>query len=101
MVMWPRRGRARPGGHASCPPAIVTGSTGTPTDTARRNAPSLKRPTSPVRLRSPYVDALSLLQLRALRGIRATTAEKDPTDADHRLMLLTVNGVAAGLQNTG
>jgi phosphoenolpyruvate carboxylase len=54
-----------------------------------------------VRLRSPYVDALSLLQLRALRGIRATTAEKDPTDADHRLMLLTVNGVAAGLQNTG
>jgi phosphoenolpyruvate carboxylase len=54
-----------------------------------------------VRLRSPYVDALSLLQLRALRGIRATTGEKDPTDADHRLMLLSVNGVAAGLQNTG
>ncbi|RKR76532.1 phosphoenolpyruvate carboxylase [Frondihabitans australicus] len=54
-----------------------------------------------VRLRSPYVDALSLLQLRALRGIRANTAEKDPTDSDHQLLLLTVNGVAAGLQNTG
>lgn len=53
-----------------------------------------------VRLRSPYVDALSLLQLRALRGIRVAD-EKDPTDADHRLLLLTVNGIAAGLQNTG
>jgi len=53
-----------------------------------------------VRLRSPYVDALSLLQLRALRGIRRAV-EKDPADADHRLLLLTVNGIAAGLQNTG
>ncbi|MDM7891660.1 phosphoenolpyruvate carboxylase [Curtobacterium caseinilyticum] len=53
-----------------------------------------------VRLRSPYVDALSHLQLRALRAIR-TSGSTDPTDADHRLLLLTVNGVAAGLQNTG
>jgi len=59
--------------------------------------PVLKRS---VRLRSPYVDALSLLQLRALRGIRRAV-EKDPADADHRLLLLTVNGIAAGLQNTG
>ncbi|MEN2740122.1 phosphoenolpyruvate carboxylase [Microbacterium sp. X-17] len=51
-----------------------------------------------VKLRSPYVDALSLLQLRALRALRA-----DP-DADpelQRLLLLSVSGVAAGLQNTG
>ena len=53
-----------------------------------------------VRLRSPYVDALSLLQLRALREIR-TTGSTEPGDAAHRLMLLAVNGVAAGLQNTG
>lgn len=53
-----------------------------------------------VRLRSPYVDALSLLQLRALRSARAD-GTVDATDADHRLLLLTVNGVAAGLQNTG
>ncbi|MFB2583130.1 phosphoenolpyruvate carboxylase [Herbiconiux sp. P15] len=53
-----------------------------------------------VRLRSPYVDALSLLQLRALRTVRAT-ASTDPGDAPHRLLLLAVNGVAAGLQNTG
>lgn len=53
-----------------------------------------------VRLRSPYVDALSLLQLRALRAVRAS-ASTDPDDAPHRLLLLAVNGVAAGLQNTG
>ncbi|MCS5736247.1 phosphoenolpyruvate carboxylase [Herbiconiux sp. CPCC 203386] len=53
-----------------------------------------------VRLRSPYVDALSLLQLRALRAVRAS-GSTDPDDAPHRLMLLAVNGVAAGLQNTG
>ena len=53
-----------------------------------------------VRLRSPYVDALSLLQLRALRDIRGSESV-DPTDEPHRLMLLAVNGVAAGLQNTG
>ncbi|MFC4242067.1 phosphoenolpyruvate carboxylase [Gryllotalpicola reticulitermitis] len=53
-----------------------------------------------VQLRSPYVDALSLLQLRALREIRAT-GSADAEDRPHRLMLLAVNGVAAGLQNTG
>jgi phosphoenolpyruvate carboxylase len=55
-----------------------------------------------VDLRNPYVDALSHLQLRALTALRrddyADVAE------EHRLrelLLLTVNGVAAGLQNTG
>ncbi|MFC8191962.1 phosphoenolpyruvate carboxylase [Cellulomonas sp. NPDC057328] len=53
-----------------------------------------------VQLRSPYVDALSLLQLRALRGLR-TGAAPEQADELRRLLLLTVNGVAAGLQNTG
>lgn len=53
-----------------------------------------------VQLRSPYVDALSLLQLRALRGLR-NGAAGDQADDLRRLLLLTVNGVAAGLQNTG
>ncbi|GGF26246.1 phosphoenolpyruvate carboxylase [Subtercola lobariae] len=53
-----------------------------------------------VRLRSPYVDALSLLQLRALKSIRAS-GSADPADEPHQLLLLAVNGVAAGLQNTG
>jgi phosphoenolpyruvate carboxylase len=50
-----------------------------------------------VELRNPYVDALSHLQLRALREIRSGTAN----ETVERLLLLTVNGVAAGLQNTG
>lgn len=55
-----------------------------------------------VALRDPYVDALSHLQLRALAALRGPSAE-DPAEREHleRLLLLTVNGVAAGLQNTG
>jgi phosphoenolpyruvate carboxylase len=54
-----------------------------------------------VTLRDPYVDALSYLQLRALAALR--DQEQEPADSERleRLLLLTVNGVAAGLQNTG
>jgi phosphoenolpyruvate carboxylase len=62
-----------------------------------------------VSLRDPYVDALSYLQLRALATLRDTDTgtDTDPGRPDdergrlERLLLLTVNGVAAGLQNTG
>ena len=54
-----------------------------------------------VRLRSPYVDALSLLQLRALRALRELRTASDAAAEPLRLLLFTVNGVAAGLQNTG
>lgn len=52
-----------------------------------------------VALRAPDVDALSQLQLRALRHVRETP----PPDSDDwaQVLLLTVNGAAAGLQNTG
>jgi phosphoenolpyruvate carboxylase len=53
-----------------------------------------------VALRNPYVDALSHLQLRALRALRAGGSDSD-VERLQRLLLLTVNGVAAGLQNTG
>ena len=58
-----------------------------------------------VALRDPYVDALSYLQLRALTALRGLDPDSEP-EAGHRdrlerLLLLTVNGVAAGLQNTG
>ncbi|WP_438352475.1 phosphoenolpyruvate carboxylase [Microbacterium sp. CJ88] len=59
------------------------------------NKPILQRA---VKMRSPYVDALSLLQLRALRALR-TDEVADPDQ--QRLLLLSVSGVAAGLQNTG
>jgi phosphoenolpyruvate carboxylase len=55
-----------------------------------------------VALRNPYVDALSHLQVRALRTLRGgppTTTGEDA--AVRRLLQITVSGVAAGLQNTG
>jgi len=55
-----------------------------------------------VALRDPYVDALSYLQLRALAVLRADEAvSAEERERLERLLLLTVNGVAAGLQNTG
>jgi len=58
-----------------------------------------------VALRDPYVDALSYLQLRALAALRGLDGGdafgEDARERLERLLLLTVNGVAAGLQNTG
>jgi phosphoenolpyruvate carboxylase len=54
-----------------------------------------------VELRNPYVDALSHLQLRALQALRAGIDDDAERERTQRLLLLTVNGVAAGLQNTG
>jgi phosphoenolpyruvate carboxylase len=53
-----------------------------------------------VALRDPYVDARSHLQLRALAELRASTKPGEHAELE-RFLLLTVNGVAAGLQNTG
>ena len=52
-------------------------------------------------LRDPYVDALSYLQLRALAALRAESGDAVDRSVLERLLLLTVSGVAAGLQNTG
>lgn len=62
------------------------------------NRPVLQRA---VKMRSPYVDALSLLQLRALRALREAPVDAEPDPEVQRLLLLSVSGVAAGLQNTG
>lgn len=51
-----------------------------------------------IRLRNPYVDPISLLQVELLRRWRAS----DRHDEDAlRALLATVNGIAAGIQNTG
>lgn len=54
-----------------------------------------------VQLRDPYVDALSHLQLRALRAMRTEDLSEQERERLSTLLLLSVNGVAAGLQNTG
>jgi phosphoenolpyruvate carboxylase len=53
-----------------------------------------------ITLRDPYVDALSYLQLRALTALRAGAPDRERESLE-RLLLLTVNGISAGLQNTG
>jgi phosphoenolpyruvate carboxylase len=54
-----------------------------------------------VELRNPYIDALCHLQLRALRALRSDHALDTDRRRLEQLLLLTVNGIAAGLQNTG
>ncbi len=56
-----------------------------------------------VRLRNPYVDALSLAQVRALREVRMNQDEmtEEAKASYMSLILSTVTGVSAGLQNTG
>jgi phosphoenolpyruvate carboxylase len=55
-----------------------------------------------IELRNPYVDPLSFIQLELLRRKRAFLAEgrEVPHELD-RALLLTINGIAAGLRNTG
>jgi phosphoenolpyruvate carboxylase len=54
-----------------------------------------------VELRNPYVDALSHIQLHALAGLRRQSADEREREQLEHVLLVTVNGVAAGLQNTG
>jgi len=54
-----------------------------------------------VELRNPYVDALSHIQLSALEALRRGSVEKADRGRLEQVLLVTVNGVAAGLQNTG
>ena len=51
-----------------------------------------------IRLRNPYVDPMSLLQVDLLRRWRATGGEDE---ALLRALVACVNGVSQGLQNTG
>ena len=58
-----------------------------------------------VRLRNPYVDPMSLLQLELLRRKRSADsnqAETSETRAElDRAITATINGISAGLRNTG
>ena len=56
-----------------------------------------------IRVRNPYVDALSISQVRALTALREHEAELTAEERERyiKLILSTVAGVSAGLQNTG
>ena len=51
-----------------------------------------------IRLRNPYVDPISLLQVDLLARWRAVDRDDDDL---LRALITTVNGIAAGIQNTG
>jgi phosphoenolpyruvate carboxylase len=51
-----------------------------------------------IRLRNPYIDPMSLLQIDLLARWRATGSSDE---ALFRALVTTVNGVSEGLQNTG
>ncbi|MGD0018094.1 MAG: phosphoenolpyruvate carboxylase [Candidatus Limnocylindrales bacterium] len=54
-----------------------------------------------IRLRRPYIDPLSHIQVRFLARLRSLPPGHPDRDRVATLVQLTVNGVAAGLQNTG
>jgi phosphoenolpyruvate carboxylase len=54
-----------------------------------------------IELRNPYVDALSFLQVRFLRELRGSEQRGEDAPSARRLVHLTINGISAGLHNTG
>jgi len=53
-----------------------------------------------IRLRNPYVDPMSLIQVELMRRKR-TMPEGAEADALNRAITATINGISAGLRNTG
>ncbi|WP_123042091.1 phosphoenolpyruvate carboxylase [Cohnella candidum] len=54
-----------------------------------------------IRLRNPYVDPLSYLQVQLLNELRDLRQQGQDDAELLREVLLTINGIAAGLRNTG
>jgi phosphoenolpyruvate carboxylase len=55
-----------------------------------------------VALRNPYIDPLNYIQVEILRRLRSLQNDDDPVAAALReVMAQTINGIAAGLKNTG
>lgn len=55
-----------------------------------------------IQLRNPYVDPLNYIQVEMLRRLRALP-DPDSSEAEdlRQVIILTINGIAAGLRNTG
>jgi phosphoenolpyruvate carboxylase len=62
------------------------------------NEPLLQRS---IRLRNPYVDPLNFIQLRLLKELRENGLDEDSHARAQHSLFITINGIAAGLKNTG
>ena len=62
------------------------------------NNPLLQRSIS---LRNPYVDPLSIIQVELLKRLRHNDCSEDRRKELEEVMFLCINGIAAGLRNTG
>jgi phosphoenolpyruvate carboxylase len=55
-----------------------------------------------IRLRNPYVDPMSLIQVELIRRKRTAVANNEPDSPElNRAISATINGISAGLRNTG
>ncbi|WP_433984537.1 phosphoenolpyruvate carboxylase [Tunturiibacter empetritectus] len=55
-----------------------------------------------IRLRNPYVDPMSLIQVELMRRKRAALAKEESNSPElDRAISATINGISAGLRNTG
>jgi phosphoenolpyruvate carboxylase len=50
-----------------------------------------------IHVRNPYVDPINLVQIEILRRLRSNEGDPSLQDA----LLITINGIAAGMRNTG
>jgi phosphoenolpyruvate carboxylase len=63
-----------------------------------QNEPRLKRS---IEVRNPYVDPIHIVQVALLRRLRATPNDSSERVHLERALLLSIQGIAAGLRNTG
>ncbi|HET7273494.1 MAG TPA: phosphoenolpyruvate carboxylase, partial [Rubrobacter sp.] len=81
--------------HAACAQALllITGN-----ENLLDDSPVLQRS---IRLRNPYVDPLSYVQVTLLRRLRALPEDSPDRESVLNTLLLTISGVSSGMLNTG
>jgi phosphoenolpyruvate carboxylase len=81
--------------HASCVEALLKI---TKNENLLDDSPVLQRS---VRLRNPYVDPLSYIQVSLLRRLRALPEDSSERETVLKILLLTISGISSGMLNTG
>jgi len=53
-----------------------------------------------IKRRNPYIDPLSFVQVELIKRVRNNPTEQEKNELEDAI-LMTINGIAAGLKNTG